>query len=80
VAACLAALAGDRRQDAALALRARSWRDGSRVAGRAPFLLRGEHVATAAYQLTEEQREYFRDYRSVAATPIQDGLGRRFGA
>jgi hypothetical protein len=51
----------------------RAWEEGRL------FYVRGEPVATDEFQLTQRQREFFRDYRSVAATPIQDDQGSKFG-
>jgi hypothetical protein len=51
----------------------RAWQEGRL------FYVRGEPVATDEYNLTEEQREYFREYRSAAATPIGDDQGRKIG-
>jgi hypothetical protein len=51
----------------------RAWQEGRL------FFVRGEAVATDEYHLTPAQREFFRDYRSVAATPIHDDQGRKFG-
>ena len=51
---------------------------GAWEAGRL-FHVRGEAVATDEYNLTELQRDFFRDYRSVGSTPMYDEDGRKFG-
>jgi hypothetical protein len=44
----------------------RAWQEGHL------FYVRGEPVATDEFNLTEEQREFFKTRRSVAATPIRN--------
>ena len=39
----------------------------------------GSEVANAAYGLTPEQQEFFRDYRTAVATPIWADASNLFG-
>jgi hypothetical protein len=51
----------------------RAWEEGHL------FYVRGEPVATDEFNLTEDQRELFKTYRSAAATPIRDDQGGKIG-
>lgn len=51
----------------------RAWQEGHL------FYVRGEPVATDEFNLTEQQREFFKDYRSVAATPIRNDQDAAIG-
>jgi hypothetical protein len=51
----------------------RAWQEGHL------FYVRGEPVATDKFNLTDEQREFFSDYRSVAATPIRNDQDAAIG-
>src|SRR5665213_1621406 len=39
----------------------------------------GDAVSNSQFHLTDEQAEYFKDYRAVASAPLVGGLGRPFG-
>jgi hypothetical protein len=62
-----------RRFDPGRGATGRAWQEGYL------FYVRGEAVANDKFNLTEPQRQFFKDYRSVASTPIRDDQGTQFG-